>query len=214
MKKDLTELVFILDRSGSMSGLEHDTIGGYNSFLKKQQAQPGACLVTTVLFDDKYELLHDRVSLSGITPMTEHNYFPRGCTALLDAVGRTIDKIGNEQSQVPEEERPEKTLFVITTDGLENVSREYTLGQVRGMVAGKQKTGWEFLFLGADIDAVSVAGGMGIPPRNAARIVKDSIGLGLQFDTLAEATCCYRAEENLSCAWKGKLEDDFEKRGN
>ena len=155
MKKGLTELVFILDRSGSMSGLESDTIGGYNSLLEKQKKEDGECVISTVLFDDKYELLHDRINLKGIVPITEREYFVRGSTALLDAVGRTIDKIGNAQKHTAEEERAEKVMFVITTDGMENSSREYGYDKVRQMIERqKDKYGWEFIFLGANIDAV------------------------------------------------------------
>src|SRR5690554_6459471 len=158
MKKDLTELVFILDRSGSMNGLEMDTIGGFNSLLEKQKDERGEALVTTVLFDDDYELLHDRINIKGIKPITEKEYFVRGTTALLDAVGRTIQKFGNAQKHTAEEERAEHVMLVITTDGMENASREYTYGRVRQMVEHqKSKYGWEFIFLGANIDAIDVA---------------------------------------------------------
>ena len=163
MRENLTELVFILDRSGSMSGLEADTIGGFNSMIKKQQKEEGEAIVSTVLFDDQCEVLHDRVEISKIKKMTEDDYYVRGCTALLDAVGGAIHHIGNIHKYAREEDRPAKTLFIITTDGLENASHRYTFKDIKRMIERqKEKYNWEFLFLGANIDAIEVTGNMGI----------------------------------------------------
>ena len=163
MRKGLTEVVFILDRSGSMSGLEADTIGGFNSMIEKQKREDGEAVISTVLFDDRTEVIYDRVSIDKITPMTDKEYYVRGCKALLDAVGGAIHHIGNVHKYAREEDRPEKTLFIITTDGMENSSRIYSYDRVKKMVEKeKEKYGWEFLFLGANIDAVSVAGRFGI----------------------------------------------------
>ena len=174
MKNNTTELVFILDRSGSMSGFESDTIGGFNSILEKQKKTDGKCYVTTVLFDDKYEILHDRMDISEIKPMTADDYSVRGCTALLDAVGKSIRHIAKIHHYARPEDVPEKTLFVITTDGYENASRRYDADEVKRMVEHeKEKYGWEFIFLGADIDAVETAGRIGIDRSRAANYRKD-----------------------------------------
>lgn len=214
MKKGLTELVFILDRSGSMSGLEADTIGGYNSMLDKQKKEPGEAIITTVLFDDKFELLHDRISLKGISPITEKEYFVRGSTALLDAIGRTISKIGNAQKHTLEEERAEKVLFVITTDGQENASREYGYDKVRQMIE-RQKTryGWEFIFLGANIDAVETAARFGINEDRAVNYNADGAGTQLNYEVLSETVSCMRASQPISSDWKKRIDEDFKKRG-
>ena len=170
MKKNLTELVFILDRSGSMSGLEADTIGGYNSLLEKQKREEGEAYVSTVLFDHETEVLHDRVKLQDLKPMTDREYYVRGCTALLDALGGAIHHIARIHKCAREEDRPEKTLFVVITDGMENSSRRYSLSKVKRMVEKeKEKYGWEFLFLGANMDAVEVAGRFGISADRAVR---------------------------------------------
>lgn len=215
MKKGLTELVFILDRSGSMSGLESDTIGGYNSLLEKQKKEDGECVITTVLFDDKYELLHDRINLKGIIPITEKEYFVRGSTALLDAVGRTIDKIGNAQKHTAEDERAEKVMFVITTDGMENSSREYGYDKVRHMIERqKEKYSWEFIFLGTNIDAVETAARFGISEDRAANYHADSEGTQLNYKVVSDAVSCFRASSaSMSADWKNRIDEDFEKRG-
>jgi len=215
MKKGLTELVFILDRSGSMSGLECDTIGGYNSLVDKQKKEDGECVITTVLFDDKYELLHDRINLKGIIPITEKEYFMRGSTALLDAIGRTIVKIGNAQKHTTEDERAEKVMFVITTDGMENASCEYGYDKVRQMIEQqKEKYGWEFIFLGANIDAVETAARFGISADRAANYHADSEGTQLNYKVVSDAVSGFRANSApMSTDWKKRIEEDYVKRG-
>jgi uncharacterized protein YegL len=215
MKKDLTELVFILDSSGSMSGLESDTIGGYNTMLEKQKKEPGEAVITTVLFDDRYELLHDRINLRGIAPITEREYFVRGSTALLDAVGRTISKIGNAQKYTAEEERAEHVMFVITTDGMENASREYSYENVRQMIEHqKSKYGWEFIFLGANIDAIAAAERFGICEDRAVNYNADSEGTRLNYEVIGETVSCMRASRPISKNWKERIDEDFKKRGD
>ena len=188
MRENLTELVFILDRSGSMSGLESDTIGGFNSMIQKQQREDGEAVVSTVLFDDKTEVIHDRVNLKDIKKLTEDDYYVRGCTALLDAVGDAIHHIKNIHKYAREEDRPAKTLFVITTDGLENASKHYTFKDVKKLINKQQeKHNWEFLFLGANIDAIEVAGNMGIQKDRAANYNCDEAGTALNYEVLADA---------------------------
>jgi len=214
MKKDLTELVFILDRSGSMGGLESDTIGGYNTMLEKQKKEAGEVIITTVLFDDRYELLHDRINLRGITPITSKEYFVRGSTALLDAIGKTINKIGNVQKHTAEDERAEKVLFVITTDGLENASREFSYEKIRQMIEHqKSKYGWEFIFLGANIDAISVAERIGINKDRAANFHADSEGTSLNYQVMSETVSHLRANIPINADWKKRIDEDFDKRG-
>lgn len=213
MKKGLTELVFILDRSGSMSGLEKDTIGGFNSLLEKQKKEESACIVTTVLFDDRYELLHDRIQIHGIAPITDREYFVRGSTALLDAMGVTISKIGNAQKHTAEAERAEKVLFVITTDGMENASREYSAEKIRFMVEHQKAAyGWEFLFLGANIDAVATAAKYGISEDRAASYHADVDGTQLNFIAMNEAVVHFRKTKKMDANWKAPIEEDFKKR--
>mgnify|MGYP003588760243 FL=1 len=215
MKKGLTELVFILDRSGSMSGLESDTIGGYNAMLAKQKQEPGEAVITTVLFDDKYELLHDRINLRGIAPITDKEYFVRGNTALLDAVGKTINKIGNAQKHTVEAERAEQVMVVITTDGMENASREFSHSKVRQMIEHqKSKYGWEFIFLGANIDAVATAESFGISEDRAANYHADGEGTALNYAVLSDAVSSLRASRPLSNTWKDRIDEDFTKRGS
>lgn len=193
MKKDLTELVFILDKSGSMSGLEKDTIGGFNSMLEKQKRLDGECRITTVLFDNRYTLLHDRIDIGAVTPMTEREYFVGGSTALLDAMGTTIHKLISVQKSTAEGYRAGKVMFVIITDGAENSSREYSADKVRSMIEHeKEKYGWEFVFLGANMDAVQTAGSFGISPERAADYLADSAGTDLNFKMMSEAVTTYR----------------------
>ena len=214
MKKNLTELVFILDRSGSMSGLETDTIGGFNAMIEKQKKEPGEALVSTVLFDHETEVIHDRVDIQKIEPMTRNEYYVRGCTALLDAVGGAIHHIGNVHKYAREEDRPEKTLFVITTDGMENASRKYSYEKVRTMIQRqKEKYGWEFIFLGANIDAAKEAARFGIGAEYAADYHADSQGTAVIYEAMSEAVCNVRACKPMSTDWKRKVDEDYKKRG-
>ena len=213
MKKGLTELVFILDRSGSMSGLEADTIGGYNAMLEKQKKESGDAIITTVLFDDKYELLHDRINLRGIAPITDNEYFVRGSTALLDAVGKTITKIGNVQKHTGDDERAEHVMFVITTDGMENASREFSYKKIRQMIERqKSKYGWEFIFLGANIDAIATAERFGICKDRATNYNADSEGTLLNYEVISDTVSYFRASKAIQENWKGRIEDDYKKR--
>lgn len=213
MKTNIVELIFILDKSGSMSGLESDTIGGYNAMLKKQQQEPGEAIVTTVLFDDNYELLHDRINIKGIRPLTEKEYFVGGCTALLDAIGKTIHKIGNAQRHTGEEQRADKVMFVITTDGMENASREYTYEKIKKMVERqKEKYGWEFIFLGANIDAIATAARFGICADRAANYNADGEGTRLNYEAVSEAVSELRASRLITNSWKAKIDEDFAHR--
>ena len=210
----MTELVFILDRSGSMSGLEQDTIGGFNSMIEKQRKEPGDAVVSTVLFDNDSEVIHDRVRLDQVPRMTDKEYFVRGCTALLDAVGGAIHHIGNVHKYAKPEDRPEKTLFVITTDGMENASRHYDYTKVRKMIERqKEKYGWEFLFLGANIDAAAEAKRFGIAEDHAANYNCDSAGTALNFDVIADAVCSVRMGCGIAGDWKARIDEDYEKRG-
>lgn len=197
MKKGLTEMVFILDRSGSMAGLEADTIGGYNSMLAKQKKEKGEAIISTVLFDDRTEILQDRKNIQNVERITDEEYYVRGCTALLDAVGGAIHHISRIQKEMPEEERPEKTLFIITTDGLENASRWYSYEKVKRMVEKKKKKNhWEFVFLGANIDAVEVAGRFGVAANRAVRYECDSVGTALNFTIMSKMVSCARASSS------------------
>ncbi len=215
MKKNLTELVMILDRSGSMGGLESDTIGGYNSMLKKQLETEGEVLVSTVLFDNTSEVLYDRIPLEKMPQMTGKEYYVRGCTALLDAIGGAIRHIGNVHKYAREEDRPEKTIFVITTDGLENASRRYSYEEVKRMVERqKEEYGWEFLFLGANIDAIETAGHFGITADRAVTYNSDRIGTALNYEVLGDAVREMRAcAAPIGAGWKKRIEDDFRNRG-
>ncbi|SHJ40497.1 vWA domain-containing protein [Parasporobacterium paucivorans] len=214
MKTDRTELVFILDRSGSMGGLENDTIGGYNALLKKQKEEPGEAFVTTILFDNEYEVLHDRLDIREILPITHHEYYVRGCTALLDAVGKTIHRVGNRQRSLPEDRRADKVLVVITTDGMENASVEYTYSKVRAMIGRqKEKYAWEFIFLGANIDAVSTAEKFGIGADRAADFLADPEGVRLNYRILSDTVSGIRQNRALSSDWKAGIEKDFNARG-
>ena len=213
MKKNLTELVFILDRSGSMAGLEADTIGGFNGMIERQKKEDGEALVSTVLFSDVSRVIHDRVDLQKVEPMTDRQYYVGGCTALIDAIGGAIHHIGNVHKYAREEDRPEHTLFVITTDGMENASRHYTGDEVRAMVKRqKEKYGWEFLFLGANIDAVETAGRFGISEDRAVNFVNDSAGQSLNYAVVSEAVRTVRACAPLTRSWKQSIERDYEAR--
>ncbi|WHY75250.1 VWA domain-containing protein [Neobacillus sp. WH10] len=213
MKKNLTELVFILDKSGSMAGLEADTIGGYNAMLMKQQKAEGEAFVTTVLFNHHYELLHDRINVKGISPITEEDYKVGGSTALLDAIGFTMQKIVNVQRKTSEDERADKVLFIITTDGMENASREYTMEKIKKMVQHqKEKYGWEFLFLGANIDAISTAAQFGIDEDFAVEYHADHIGTQLNYDAVNEAVINLRGGKKIDRSWKEGIERDYNRR--
>ena len=213
MKKNLTELVFILDRSGSMSGLEADTIGGFNSMIEKQRREPGEALVSTVIFDNISEVIHDRVPVRDIPPMTDKEYSVRGCTALLDAIGCAVHHIGNVHKYARTEDVPEHTLFVITTDGMENASHLYSSEKVKKMIERqKQKYNWEFLFLGANIDAVETAGHIGIGADRAVRYHSDHEGTRLNYEVLSDAVCALRCDEPLEADWKSRIERDYKAR--
>lgn len=214
MKKGLTELVFILDKSGSMSGLETDTIGGYNSMLEKQKVVEGECRITTVLFDNKYELLHDRIDIRAVSPITEKEYQVGGSTALLDAIGRTIHKIGNAQKHTANDYRAEKVLFVIITDGEENSSREYSAEKIKALIEQQKKNyGWEFIFLGANIDAVETAGRFGISADRAQNYHADREGVELNFRVMSEAVATFRACSAMPEGWNNEIQKDYKKRG-
>ena len=213
MKKNLTELVFILDRSGSMQGLEGDTIGGFNAMLEKQKQEPGQALVSTILFDDRTQVLHDRVKVGEVRPITRKEYYVRGCTALLDAIGGAIHHIGNIHKYARPEDVPEHTLFVITTDGMENASRRYSTRRVKEMIQRqKEKYGWEFLFLGANIDAVETASHLGIAPDRAVNYHCDSEGTRLNYEVVGQAVAAVRCSALLDENWKDAIEEDFQKR--
>lgn len=210
-----TELVFILDRSGSMSGLESDTIGGFNALIEKQKKQDGKCYVSTVLFDNVSEVIHDRVSLETIEPMTEKDYYVRGSTALIDAIGGAIHHIGNIHKYARPEDVPEHTMFVITSDGMENASHQYSSDTVKKMIERqKEKYDWEFLFIGANIDAVETAGRFGIGADRAVNYRADSQGTQVLYDTVSETVCNMRASAPISADWGKRIDEDFENRKN
>ena len=213
MKKDLTELVFILDRSGSMSGLESDTIGGFNSMIAKQKKESGEAFVSTVLFDNYSEVIHDRLKITEVPAMTDKEYQVRGCTALLDAIGGAIHHIANIHKYARPEDVPEHTLFVITTDGMENASRRYSIEKVRSMIkTEKEKYGWEFLFLGANIDAIETARHMGIDADHAADYCCDSVGTAVNYECLNKAVSSVRHAAPMGAAWKKDIEKDYKSR--
>ena len=213
MKKGLTEVVFILDRSGSMAGLEKDTIGGFNAMLEKQRQGEGTALISTVLFCNDSAVIHDRVDARDVPPLTQKEYFVYGCTALLDAVGGAIHHIGNVHKYAREEDRPERTLLVITTDGMENASRHYDLRRVRAMIERqKARYGWEFLFLGANIDAVDTAARLGIDADRAANFHCDARGTQLNYEAVSDAMSAMRCAAPLSARWKERIDSDFQGR--
>ena len=214
MKKNLTEIVFILDRSGSMAGLENDTIGGFNAMIRKQKEEAGEAYVSTILFDNYTEVIHDRVDIQKIQPMTHKDYYVRGCTALLDAVGKSIRHIRNVHKYAREEDRPEKTIFVITTDGMENASKEYSYERVRQMIQHeKEKYGWEFIFLGANIDAAREAARFGISEERAANYHADCQGTAVIYEAMSEAVSNVRACRPMTTEWRHNIDADFRKRG-
>lgn len=214
MRKNLTEIVFILDRSGSMSGLEADTIGGFNAMIEKQKKEDGEALISTVLFDNVSEVIHDRVDVQNIKPLTDRDYTVRGCTALLDAIGGAIHHIGNIHKYARAEDVPEHTLFVITTDGMENASRHYNAERIKQMIERqKARYGWEFLFLGANIDAVETAGHFGIGADRAVNYHADSAGTQLNYEVLSEVICAVRGSAPLGADWKKRIDEDYENRG-
>lgn len=212
-KNNTTELIFILDRSGSMSGLESDTIGGFNSLIEKQRRQDGECYVSTILFDNVSEVLHDRKRLADVPKMTEADYTVRGCTALIDAIGGAIHHIGNIHKYARPEDVPAHTMFVITTDGMENASHRYSANEVRKMIERqKEKYGWEFLFIGANIDAVQTASHFGIDRDRAVNYRADSQGTRVLYETLSETVCSMRSNRPISSCWGKKIEDDNKNR--
>ena len=210
-KNNLTELVFILDRSGSMSGLESDTIGGFNAMIEKQKKEDGECLITTILFDNLSETLHDRIKLSEIHPMTDKDYTVRGCTALVDALGDAITHIENIHKYVRIEDVPEHTMFIITTDGMENASRKYSSNDVKKMIEEKKKIGWEFVFIGANIDAVETAKKYGIAPDRAVDYIADDKGTKALYKSVSCAVSKMRANEYID-GWAEDIVCDYKSR--
>lgn len=209
MKENLTELVFILDKSGSMHGLEADTIGGFNSLIEKQKKEDGKALVTTILFDDKTEVVHDRVDLEYIRNMTSEQYVTGGSTALLDAVGGAVSHIRKIHKYIRPEDVPAKTLFVITTDGMENASRHYTYDKVKKLIEHqKSKYGWEFIFLGANIDAAETAVSMGISRDRAADYISDRVGTALNYSVISDIASAVRSGKGISADWKKRISED------
>ena len=213
MKNNITELVFILDRSGSMAGLESDTIGGFNSLIEKQRKQDGECYVSTIIFDHVSEVLHDRVKLSEVDKLTENDYTVRGATALIDAIGGAIHHIGNVHKYARPEDVPEHTMFVIMTDGMENASRRYSRDKVKRMIEHeKEKYGWEFLFIGANIDSVETARHFGIGADRSVNYHADSQGTAVVFETVSETVCNMRANMPLAPSWSDNINQDYNGR--
>ena len=211
--KNLTEIVFILDRSGSMSGLEGDTIGGFNSVIEKQKKVEGDALVSTILFDHESLVLHDRIPLEKIEPLTEEDYEVRGPTALLDAVGDAVHHIKTIHKYAREEDVPEKTLFIITTDGMENASHKFDYKTIKKLVKQQQKAGWEFIFMGANIDAIQVAGSIGIKSSRAVNFHNDEVGIKKSFAALGAAIHSVRYSESLDAPqWRRTVDEDFKSR--
>ncbi|MDO4501454.1 MAG: VWA domain-containing protein [Erysipelotrichaceae bacterium] len=212
MKKNLTEVVFIIDESGSMSGLEKDTVGGFNSTIKKQKEEEGECLVSTVFFNSVSRVLHDRIDSREISDMKEKDYYPNGCTALVDALGDSIKHIKRVHRYIREEDVPEKTLFVITTDGMENASRKYSMAQVKKMIEDQKEKGWEFIFLAANIDAYETARDYGIDMELCAPYVNDAKGNEVKFACMSEAISQVRVDGCISPDWNKAAKKDYKKR--
>ena len=213
MMENFTELVFILDRSGSMGGLESDTIGGFNAMIEKQRREPGRALVSTILFDSESSVLHDRIDLAEVPKMTDADYTVGGCTALVDAIGGAIRHIADIHKYARREDVPEHTLFVITTDGMENASRRYSADEVRKMIGRQKEAGWEFLFIGANIDAVETAKRYGIGKDRAANYKADGRGTEILYECVAAAVSQVRSHAPLSAKWNEEMEEDLKKRG-
>lgn len=210
---NLTELVFILDRSGSMAGLESDTIGGFNAMIRKQKKEEGEAYVSTVLFDNVSNVLHDRIKLQDVPEMTAEDYTVRGCTALMDAIGSAIRHIGNIHKYARPEDVPAHTMFIITTDGQENASHHYSSTEIKRMIGRqKEKYGWEFLFIGANIDAVETAAGFGIDRNRAVNYNADSMGTQTLYETLSVPICAMRANAPISDDWGQRIEEDYNNR--
>jgi len=210
-QNNITELVFILDRSGSMCGLEQDTIGGFNAMIEKQKLQEGTCYVTTILFDSKHDTIHDRLPLASVPPMTTKEYAVGGCTALLDAIGHAIKHIASIHRYARPEDVPARTLFVITTDGMENASHRFTANQIKSRIEHeKEKYGWEFLFLGANIDAVGTASRYGIAPERAATYRADGKGTQNIYNTVSETVTCFRTCSAIDANWSSAIRKDTE----
>ena len=215
MKKEnnITELVFILDRSGSMSGLESDTIGGFNAMIEKQKKEDGEAYVSTVLFDNESSVLHDRLSLDKVPKMSARDYSVRGCTALVDAIGGALHHIGNIHKYARPEDVPAHTMFIITTDGQENASYKYSSDTVKKMIERqKEKYGWEFLFIGANIDAVETAASFGIARNRAVNYHADSEGTQVLYETISAPISAMRKNQAISDIWGAQIEEDFQKR--
>ena len=212
MKNNITELVFILDRSGSMAGLESDTIGGFNAMIEKQKKVDGECFVTTILFDHESEIIHDRVNLQDIEKLTRDDYTVRGCTALIDALGGAIEHIEKIHKYARKEDVPSQTLFVITTDGQENASRRFTSKKVKKMIEKKKESGWEFLFIGANIDAVETAANYGIGADRAVNYHADGQGTRVVYDAVATAVTQARCSMPLNADWSAKIDKDYKNR--
>ena len=213
MNKNLTEMVFILDRSGSMSNLVSDTIGGYNSLIEKQKKEPGEAAVTTVLFDDQYDVVCDNTTIQKVEPMTDKVYFARGMTALLDAIGKTLQTVAARQKTAVDSAVPAKTVVVIMTDGMENASKEYSYKAIQKLIERQQKeSGWEFLFMGANIDAIGTAGKMGISPSRAANYHADSVGTARNFESVSNMFSDVRSHGFVPDSWKKEIDEDYQRR--
>lgn len=213
MNKKLTEIVFILDKSGSMSGLEKDTIGGFNSLVEKQKKEEGKVIVSTVLFSDYSQVVHDRIDINEVPLLTSKDYYVSGCTALLDAVGNSINYISKVHNELSDTEIPEKTLFIITTDGQENASIEYSYSKIKKLIENMKKNNkWEFIFLGANIDAVDEARKFGIDEDNAVNYNCDEVGIELNYECICEAVSTIRQNKSLTSKWRTRIDRDVKIR--